>query len=65
MVYADIALREHEQTTTIGTGVQFAAVPHEGDHVEIDGSAYTVCFVTHTPSIYGIGSKIRVTVEPG
>ena len=64
MVYAEIAVREHEETTTIHTDMQFAAVPLKDDYVEVDGKGYAVCFVTHTPSIYGRGSKIRVTVRP-
>lgn len=62
-VYTEIDLLEHEVASPLDSDMQFAVVPRKGDYVQVEAGRFVVCFITHTPSPYGTGSKMRVTVR--
>lgn len=64
-IYSEVALLEEDVSSLLYSELQFANVPGKGDYVEIDNTRFVVCFVTHTPSPVGTGSKVRVTVRRG
>lgn len=62
-VYTEIDLLEDGVASPLYSDMQFAAVPRKGDYVQVEDARFAVCFITHTPSAYGTGSKVRVTVR--
>jgi hypothetical protein len=62
-IYTEIFLLEKEVASPLYSGMQFAAVPRQGDYVDVEDAHFVVCFITHTPSPYGAGPKVRVTVK--
>ena len=62
-IYTEIALLDQDVANPLYSDMQFAVVPRVGDYVEIENSHFVVFFITHTPSSYGTGSKVQVTVK--
>lgn len=63
MVDANVFLAGSNEVGPMFENMHFGFAPRAGDNVEIEGKAYAVSSVIHTPSIYGIGSKVKVTLR--
>jgi hypothetical protein len=63
MVDANVFLAESNEMSPLFENMHFGFAPSPGDNVEIEGKAYAVSSVIHTPSIYGVGAKLKVTLR--
>lgn len=63
MVAANVFLADSNETGPRFRNMHFGIAPTPGDTVEIEGKAYSVSSVIHTPSIYGAGAKLKVTLR--
>ena len=63
MVDADVFLAERNEVGPTFQNMHFGIPPTPRDTVELEGKAYSVSSVVHTPSIYGAGAKLKVTLR--
>lgn len=63
MVDANVFLTDSNEVGPKFKNMHFGFAPIPGDNVEIEGKAYSVSSVIHTPSIYGAGAKLKVTLR--
>lgn len=63
MVDANVFLADSNESGPMFENMHFGFAPTAGDNVEIEGKAYSVSSVCHTPSIYGAGAKVKVTLR--
>lgn len=63
MVDADVFVAESNEVGPTFQNMHFGISPTPGDTVELEGKAYSVSSVIHTPSIYGVGAKLKVTLR--
>lgn len=63
MVDADVFLADSNHSSPLFENMHFGFPPSSGDSVEIEGKAYAVFSVVHTPSIYAAGTKLKVTLR--
>lgn len=63
MVDANVFLAGSNEISPLFEDMHFGFAPSPGDNVEIEGKDYSVSSVVHTPSIYGAGAKLKVTIR--
>ncbi|MBD3772379.1 MAG: hypothetical protein IE921_02210 [Rhodobacteraceae bacterium] len=63
MVDANVFLADSNEAGPLFENMHFGFTPTPGDNVEIDGRAYSISSVIHTPSVYGVGAKVKVTLR--
>lgn len=63
MVDAHVFLADSNEAGPMYEDMHFGFAPTTGDAVEIEGKAYSVSSVIHTPSIFGAGAKLKVTLR--
>jgi hypothetical protein len=63
MVDANVFLADSNEVGPMFENMHFGFALTSGDNVEIDARAYSVSSVIHTPSIYGVGAKLKVTLR--
>ncbi|MGE4431484.1 MAG: hypothetical protein AB7E05_12160 [Sphingobium sp.] len=63
MVDANVFFADSNEVGPMFENMHFGLAPTPGDAVEIEGKAYSVSSVIHTPSIYGAGAKLKVTLR--
>lgn len=63
MVDANVFLADSNSADPLFENMHFGFAPAPGETVEIEGKAYSVSSVVHTPSTYGVGAKLKVTLR--
>lgn len=63
MVDANVFLADSNEVGPMFENMHFGFAPTAGDNVEIEGKAYLISSVVHMPSIFGAGSKVKVTLR--
>lgn len=63
MVDANVFLADSNEVGPMFENMHFGFAPTPGDNVEIEGKAYSVSSVVHTPSVFGVGAKLKVTLR--
>lgn len=63
MVEANVFFTDSNEGGPAFKNMHFGFAPTPGDHVEIDGKAYSVSNVVHTPGICVVGAKLKVTLR--
>ena len=63
MVDANVFLADSNEPGPMFENMHFGYAPTPGDNVEIEGKAYAVSSVVHTPNVYGVGAKLKVMLR--
>lgn len=63
MVDANVFLIDANHSAPLFENMHFGVAPVSGDMVEIEGISYSIAAVAHTPSLFGAGAKLKVTLR--
>ncbi len=63
MVEANVFLTDGIEINPLFENMHFGFSPAAGDNVENEGHAYAVSNVVHTPGVYAVGAKLKVTLR--